>query len=294
MNRMRLRRTLLMTPGNRADRLRTAARHGADSLVFDLEDGVPAAAKAEARRCIAQVLSEPHDDGAERCVRINSLASGIGADDIAALPLALIDSIMVPKVETPADLREVQRLLESCMADRERPLEIIATLETPRGMLQALAIADACPLTSALFFGSGDYCAATGAASTETALRFARSTVAAAAGAARIQAIDAAYFQDIRNADATRADARVARELGFAGKVVFHPDQVAVVNEVFSPTAAEIERAQHIIASYRDSLARGHGTALTGGVFMAIDIVAPAERLLQRAAAIAAHKTRSR
>lgn len=294
MNETRLRRSLLMMPGNRADRMRKAARYGADCLVFDLEDGVPAASKSEARRCIAEVLSEPHDDGIERCVRINSLASGYGADDIAALPLALIDSIMLPKVETAADLREVQRQLESRMADRERPPEIIATLETPRGMLRALAIADASPLTTALFFGSGDYCAATGAAPTETALRFARSTIVAAAGASLIRALDAAYFQDVRNADATRADARAAHELGFAGKVVFHPDQVAVVNEVFSPTSAEIERAQHIVASYRDSLARGHGTTLTGGVFIAVDIVAAAERLLRRAAAIAARKARSR
>ena len=289
MGDARLRRSLLMTPGNRADRMRKAAGCGADGLVFDLEDGVPPAAKADARRCVAEALGAARSDDAERCVRINSLDSGFGAEDISALPLSLVDSIMVPKVESADALREVQRLLAARAG--AWPPEMIVTLETPRGVLQALAIADACPLTTALFFGSGDYSAATGAAPTEAALRFPRSVLTAAAGAARIQAIDAAYFQDIRNAEATRADALVAREMGFAGKVVFHPEQVAVVNEVFSPTPEEIDRAKRIVAAYRESAARGHGTALAAGLFVAIDIAAPAESLLRRAAKISARQS---
>jgi citrate lyase beta subunit len=172
------------------------------------------------------------------------------------------------------------------------PREFVVMLETPRGILQALTIAEASSRTTALFFGSGDYTAATGAAITATSLLFARSTVAAAAGAARIQAIDAAFFLDVRNAEATREDALAARELGFAGKVVFHPVQVAVANEVFSPTPAEIERADRIVTGYREALAQGHGTAVADGVFIAIDLVAPAERLLQRAAQVRASNER--
>ena len=279
-----------MTPGNRPDRLRKAPGYGADCLVFDLEDGVPPDAKAEARACVAAVLRELEPDGRERCVRINSLASGWGAEDLANLPLALVDSIMVPKVESAAELLEVQRQLQAlgCDRGRARPLELVATLETPRGILQALPIADACDRTTAIFFGSGDYTAATGATITGTTLLYPRSVVAAAAGAAGIQAIDAAFFQDVRNAEATLLDAQAARELGFAGKVVFHPGQVAAVNRVFSPTPAEIERAQRIVSAYRDASARGHGTALAGGVFVAIDLVAPAQRLLRQAALVAA------
>ena len=277
---------MLMTPGNRPDRLRKATGYDADCLVFDLEDSVPPQAKAEARACIAAVLREPGPDGQERCVRINSLASGWGADDLAALPLSLIDSIMVPKVESAAGLLEVQQHLQALDCDSGRvrpPLELVATLETPRGILQALAIADACERTTAIFFGSGDYTAATGAGLSESTLLYPRSVVAAAAGAAGIQAIDAAFFQDVRNADATLVDAQAARALGFAGKVVFHPEQVAVVNRVFSPSPAEIERAQRIVSAYREAVARGHGTALAGGVFVAIDLVAPAARLVRQA-----------
>jgi citrate lyase beta subunit len=284
----RLRRSMLMTPGNRPDRLRKAFVCGADAVVFDLEDSVPPAAKVQARQSIAEAVREGPRDGREICVRINSLESGFGADDLAALPLATIDSIMVPKVESAEGLLHVQRVLEGleCDRGRERPLELIVMLETPRGILQALPIADATRRSTALFFGSGDYTAATGAAITPTSLLFARSTVAAAAGAAGIQAIDAAYFLDVRSAPATREDAVAARELGFAGKVVFHPAQVSVANEVFSPTPAEIQRAERVVAGYRQALAQGHGTAVADGVFVAIDLVAPAQRLLDIAARV--------
>lgn len=284
----RLRRSMLMTPGNRPDRMRKAASYPADALVLDLEDSVPPAAKAEARQAVADALRELRGCGRELCVRINSLASGFGAADLDALPLALADSLMIPKVESAAQLLELDARLQ--VLEREqaiaKPLELIVMLETPRGMLQALSIADATPRTTALFFGSGDYTAATGASITANSLLFPRSTVSAAAGAAGIQAIDAAYFRDVRNAQATRADALAARELGFAGKIVFHPAQVAACNEVFSPTTAEIERAGRIVAAYQQALKQGLGTALADDVFVAIDLVAPAERLLQRAALV--------
>jgi citrate lyase beta subunit len=288
MSEPRLRRTMLITPGNRPDRLRKAASYPADCLVFDLEDSVPPAAKAQARSCVAQALQDLALDARERCVRINSLESGFGTVDLASLPLALIDSIMVPKVESASGLLEVQRQLQAlgCDNGRARRVELIATLETPRGVLNALAIADGCERTTALFFGSGDYTSATGAAITDTTLLFPRSMIAAAAGAANIQAIDAAFFQDVRDAEGARRDAQTARELGFAGKVVFHPAQIAPVNEVFSPTAAEIERAQRIVSAYEVAVAQGHGTVLADGVFVAIDLVAPAERLLRRAARV--------
>ena len=284
----RLRRSMLMTPGNRPDRMRKAAVYGADALVLDLEDSVPAAAKVQAREAVGLALRELQGCGRELCVRINTPGSGFGADDLAALPLALLDSVMVPKVESPAELHQLHALLQALEREQDvqRPRELVVMLETPRGILQALPIADACTRTTALFFGSGDYTAATGAAITANALLFARSAIAAAAGAVGIQAIDAAYFLDVRNAEATRADALAARELGFAGKVVFHPAQVAVANEVFSPTRAELQRAERVVAGYRQALAQGHGTALADGVFVAIDLVGPAERLLRRAALV--------
>lgn len=290
MTEPRLRRSMLMTPGNRPERLSKAGACGADALVFDLEDGVPPAAKPQARRCIAEALRAGVGAGHERCVRINGLDTAFAAEDIAALPWPEVDAIMVPKVERPAQLQALDAWLADAGADRGRatPLPLIVTLETPRGLLNALAIAEASPRIGALFFGSGDYTAACGAQIGDATLHWPRAVIAAAAAAVGAQAIDAAYFEDVKNAAATERDARVARAFGFAGKVVFHPVQVAVANAVFAPTEEELARARTLVAAYEASLARGHGTALADGLFVAIDLVAPAQRLLRLAAQIAA------
>jgi citrate lyase subunit beta / citryl-CoA lyase len=280
----RLRRTLLMTPGNREDRLRKAATYAADALVYDLEDSVPPTEKAYARACVAALLREPADDR-ERCVRINALDTPYGIEDLESLPFEHIDSIMVPKVESADMLRDIDARLSALHADRARtrPIELIALIETPRGVLRALDIADAVPRTSALFFGSGDYTSALGADVTEATLHYPRSVIAAAAAAAGLQAIDAAFFRDVKNAQATRDDALVARAMGYSGKVVFHPNQIDVVNEVFSPSAAEVDRARKLVAAYEAQLAHGHGTAVVEGIFVAVDLVPPARRLLRLA-----------
>src|SRR5690606_7437723 len=136
---------------------------------------------------------------------------------------------------------------------------------------------------TALFFGSGDYTVATGSAVTERTLAVPRALVVAAAAARRIEAIDAAYFVSVKDVVATRDDARIARELGFSGKLVFHPSQIAVANAFFTPSTAEIERAHRIIAAYEAARARGQGTAYADGEFIAVDIALMAERVLARA-----------
>jgi citrate lyase subunit beta/citryl-CoA lyase len=166
---------------------------------------------------------------------------------------------------------------------RERAVEIIATIETPRGLFNALAIAEATSRTTALFFGSGDYTAATGSAVTERSLAVPRALIVAAAAARRIEAIDAAYFVSVKDAAATREDALIARELGFSGKLVFHPSQIAVANEVFTPSASEIDRARRIISAYEAARVEGRGTAYVDGEFIAVDIALMAERILARA-----------
>ena len=285
----RLRRSMLMTPGHRPERLHKALACGADAVVFDLEDGVPPGQKAAARAAVAAVLREvsarARAGEVELCVRVNALSSGLAAEDLAALPLHDIDALFVPKVESAHEVQALQALLP---ADSPAALQFVLTLETPRGMLRALEIAEASPRTTALFFGSGDYTAATGGARTPLGLLHPRSVVAAAAAAVGAQAIDAAYFEDLRDEAATRADAQAARELGFAGKVVFHPVQVPVVNAVFAPTAEEVLHARQLLQAWDEAQARGTGTALAGGVFVAVDLVEPARRLLRRAARIAA------
>lgn len=278
----RLRRSMLITPGDRPERLARAVALAADSVVFDLEDGVGAPQKAAARAHIAEALRALDFAGRERVVRVNAATTPDFEADLDALPLDRLDAIFLPKTENPGDVTKLAAWLDAHepRAARTRPVDIVVSIETPRGLLQALAIADASERISALFFGSGDYAMATGSAVTERSLALPRALIVAAASAAGLQAIDAAYFAAVKDADATRADALLAKELGFCGKLLFHPNQIDVCNAVFSPTQAEIARAQTIIAAWHAAQRDGHGTAVVDGQFIAVDIALMAERTL--------------
>lgn len=290
MSEFRPRRSMLITPGNRPERMAKAVALDVDSVVFDLEDGVAPDHKAGARLAIANALQSLEFGRRERVVRCNAVGTPEHALDMDALPFKHIDALFVPKVESGDQLRDLaHRLTAIEIAGRlAHPVPIIATLETPRGILRALEIAEATERTVAIFFGSGDYTTATGAAVTERSLAAPRAIVAAAAAAIGAQAIDAAYFTDVKNAAATRADALIAKELGFAGKLLFHPGQVAVCNEVFTPSAREIAWAKKIVAGYEAAKAEGRGTAVVDGEFIAIDIALMAERMLKLARAVGA------
>ncbi|HRD78096.1 MAG TPA: CoA ester lyase, partial [Hyphomicrobiaceae bacterium] len=263
---------------------------GEGALVIDLEDGVAPGAKPKARENMRAALVAREARRSERIVRINAMTSPESSADLGALPIASVDTVFVPKVESRAEIERLDADLSRCERahgyEGHPPIGIIATIETPRGLWRALEIADASPRVTALFFGSGDYTLATGASVTERALAGPRALVVAAAAAAGIEAIDAAYFLDVKDQSAVAADARIARELGFKGKLVFHPSQIAPVNEIMSPSADEIARARRIRAAFDSAAAEGRGTAVIDGQFIAIDIALMADRVLARAAAL--------
>lgn len=287
---MRLRRSMLITPGNRPERIAKAATLDADCVVLDLEDSIGPEEKPEARRIVVGALRTTDFGRRERLVRINAIGTTDYDADLSSLDLALIDALFVPKVESGDALIALATWLDAEEARRglTRRIEIVATIETPRGLFNALEIAEATKRTTALFFGSGDYTAATGSAVTERALAVPRALIVAAAAAVGIEAIDAAFFTAVKDVDAARADAKIGRELGFAGKLVFHPGQIAAVNEVFTPNADEIARARGVVAAYNAAKAEGRGTAYVDGTFIAIDIALMAERVLARAKAAGA------
>jgi citrate lyase beta subunit len=286
MHQPRLRRSLLITPGDRPERIAKSATLDADAVVLDIEDGVGPEQKPAARKAILEALATLDFGRRERSVRVNAVGTPEHEADLAILDVEHVDSLFVPKVEDGEQLQRLSIWLDAAEQrnpPRARPVEIIATIETPRGLFNALAIAEATQRTTALFFGSGDYTVATGSAVTERTLAVPRTLIVAAAAARKIEAIDAAYFVSVKDVDATREDARIARELGFSGKLVFHPDQIAVANEIFTPSAAEIDRAHRIIAAYEAARAQGRGTAYADGEFIAVDIALMAERVLARA-----------
>jgi citrate lyase beta subunit len=175
----RLRRSMLITPGNRAERIAKALTLPADCIVMDIEDGVSPEQKSAARMVIASTLQTQDFGGREKLVRINAVGTAEYHADLASLEVLGIDALFVPKVESPDQLRELSRWLDAAEAklNRAHQIEIIATIETPRGLLRALDIADASKRTTALFFGSGDYTAATGSAVTERTLAVPRALI---------------------------------------------------------------------------------------------------------------------
>lgn len=281
----RLRRSLLITPGDRPERIAKATTLPADGIVLDLEDGVGPEQKPEARRAITSALATIDFGRRERIVRVNAVGTQEYRADLQSLSLDRVDTLFVPKVESGDQLRMLSSWLDEneATAERARPVEIIATIETPRGLFKALEIAESSPRITALFFGSGDYTAATGSDVTERSLAVPRALIVAAAAAVRIEAIDAAYFAAVKDVTATRADAEIARELGFAGKLLFHPSQIGVANEVFSPTSEQIARAHRIVTAFALARSQGRGTAYSEGEFIAIDIALMAERTIERA-----------
>lgn len=291
-NRQRVRRTLMFTPGSARERLFKITALPADSFLFDLEDGVAANAKAQARSNIAAALLSLDFAGRERVVRVNRAGSKEFDADMHALPFAHLDTLLIPKVESVADVHRVDAMLEAEEARAHLPVRSIGlmmTLETPRALLNALAIAEASTRCCALFFGAGDYAATTDCALTPDALLWARSTVVAAAKAAGCDAIDTPFF-DIRNVEGTYADAILGRQLGFTGKGAFHPLQIEPIHRAMTPTPAEVERARRVIAAFADMSSRGEGIALVDGELVAIDLLPRMERVLNVHAHASTHR----
>ncbi|TDR85151.1 HpcH/HpaI aldolase/citrate lyase family protein [Enterovirga rhinocerotis] len=285
----RLRRSLLIVPGNRPGRVLVAMTLPADSFIFDLEGSVPLVEKAQARDTIAEALRSASPGGREFCVRLNPIGTPDIEHDLNALPLGRVDSLMLPKVERASDLVAFERRLDELelAAGRTTPIDLVVGLETPRGILGALAIAEAGRRVSALVFGSGAYAQATGSATTAAALVWPRSVTVAAASAAGLQPIDAdAGAGD--DAEASRRDAALMRDLGFVGRVVARTNDISSANEIFAPDPDQIAWARRIAEAHRDAESRGLAAVSIDGSLVAVDTLVTAERTLRRAALIAA------
>jgi citrate lyase subunit beta/citryl-CoA lyase len=247
-------------------------------VVFDLEDGVESARKAEARQAVGRFLSSSstRDSGPLTLVRINPVGSRWFQDDLVFVGGLTVGGVVLPKTETADQLRIVAQAVG---ADRVLPL-----IETARGVLNAVSLADTMAAVPALLFGAEDLTAEIGVRRTTDGeeLLAARGQVVLAATAAGADAIDA-VFTDVADADGLRRDATRARALGFRGKMTIHPGQIAIVNEVFSPSAAEIDHANRILAAYATAQAAGDAVLRLGNEMVDAPVVARAQRLLDLA-----------
>jgi len=265
-------RSLLFVPANRPDRFEKALLSAADAVCLDLEDGVPPAMKSEGRQQIRKYLSaEALDDPPERMVRMNAwdtehgLRDAVELMDLATRPAA----ILVPKLESA----EAAVIAATVFGRHDIP--VVALIETVAGLRQADRIA-AVPGVVAVVFGSADYAAEIGCAMSTTALAAPRAHLAQAAGAAGIPCIDGAWLS-VRDQDGLRADCEIARDLGYSGKPALHPDQVAIINAAFSPTAADLAEARAIVEAFTSS---DGGVTTYRGKMLDGPVVAQARRVL--------------
>jgi citrate lyase beta subunit len=278
-------RSLLFVPGTRQDRFGKAMNAGADAVAFDLEDSVDAAQKERARTLIAAYLSHPAPSEALRFVRFNAVETAAGRADLEFFrDVTGFDGILLPKVETPATLEAVGRMFGSrAVAGAVPPL--LPLLESPRAILRAADIAAADALVAALLFGAEDLTAQLAVPRTVDGeeLVFSRAQIVLAAAAVGAEALDA-VFTNLDDLAALQRDCERARAVGFRGKMAIHPRQVPVINQVFTPSPADVERARRMVDAYETARAAGEGVTRMDSEMIELPVVERARRTLALAA----------
>lgn len=280
---MELRRTMLFIPGNNPGMLQNGGVFGADSVILDLEDAVAPNEKDAARFLVSQALKTINYGSSERVVRINPLDT-FGRYDIRAMVPCQPDALLVPKVESAHDIQKAVDLIAEYESKDQKAVKIIALIETPRGIAEAFAIAQANRRVAALALGAEDYTAALGAKRTKegTEIYTARTLVINAAAAAGIPSIDTP-FTDANDENGLYRDTVVGKELGFKGKLAINPRQIDIIQGVYNPSASDIEWAEQVIEAIRRAENEGSGVASLNGKMVDAPIVNRAERIMQLA-----------
>jgi citrate lyase subunit beta/citryl-CoA lyase len=269
---LQLLRAVLFVPGNSVRKLQKAKVSGADAIAMDLEDAVPADQKSLARETVRLELdSSPRETLVS--VRVNAVETGLLSDDIGAIARPGLDCVIVPKVQDPEALVEVDRLLTE--AERAHDLDLgsirmLATIETARGIVRVHDIVRRAPARLlTLLFGAADLALDLDIDLTPdaTELLYARSRVAIAAKGEGLRApIDGAYLLDLRDIEGLLSDTRRSRQLGFQGRAVIHPSHVMPVQEAYSLlTDTELSHALRLIEAFEEALSTGVGAIAFDG-----------------------------
>ena len=248
----RLLRSLLFVPGNNSRFLEKAKSLKADIVCFDLEDSVPLVEKKSARNLIKNALKSRSEYHSEIYVRTNSPVSGLIPDDLLDIIQKGVDGIVIPKVNTVNEIKKIEKIMLGLEKKRKlKPIEIIASIESTEGVVNAYLIASCSKRISALVFGVFDLLNDLGVEYTKKpeGAAYSRAKIPVDARAAGKYAIDA-IWQDLDDVAGLEQDSLVAKNLGYVGKSIIHPNQVDVVHKVFYPTSAEIEWAKKVVSAY--------------------------------------------
>lgn len=266
-------RSVLFVPGNKEDWMRKAPRYNADALILDLEDSVPDEHKAEAREIVRRMIAELSAAGQTLFVRVNRLETGLTAFDLEAITSPGLYGVILPKVEAPEDVVEVDVLLK--FFERKAGMEagsicIDPALETAAGIRQAYEVATAADRVAHMGGGGGkdgDTARSIGFQWTQEGLEtlFLKSKILVDARSAGVQYPISGGWMDIHNLDGLRQLATQLRQLGYTGMHLIHPSHVAVVNEVFTPSHEEIAHWQGIINAMEERRKEGSAAVTYNG-----------------------------
>lgn len=284
----RLRRSRLYIPGNNPSMLQNAGLFEADCIILDMEDSVPPDDKTDARFLIKHALQILDFGKAEKLVRINPVSTKFWKKDVeAVVGRKMVDTIMVPKSESPDDIKKVDELvtkLEVTLKVKRGRTKLMPIIESALGVVNAYKIARVSKRNVALVFGAEDFTRDIGGTRTREGLEMllAKSQIVLGAKAAGIQALDGIY-SDFADIDGLIAETNKGIEMGFDGKGAIHPSQVEPIHEAYAPTEAEIDKAQKVVQALKDAKKKGVSVAALGGKMIDPPVAAKAERVLMLA-----------
>jgi citrate lyase subunit beta/citryl-CoA lyase len=284
---MELLRSWMFVPGHRQRMIDKALGLNADAIMLDIEDGVAPNEKDQARKNIGESLGRKKTPGSPaRYVRINAIGHPRMDADLDAVVRPGLAGLVLPKVDTVAEARKVDAILTDRESKRRMPsggIKLLIAIESPKGLLNAPAIAASSSRVTGLMFGAEDFGREIGLPAVREGeardLIFARSAMVIAAASAHVQAIDGVWV-DLNDGPGLLGFARQSRRLGFSGMSCIHPSQVDAINTTFSPTAEEIDYCQKVLQAFEEANARGDGSIAFGehGAIERVATVRPIER----------------
>jgi citrate lyase subunit beta/citryl-CoA lyase len=284
---MRLRRSMMFVPGNNPGMIKDAGIFGADCIMFDLEDSVAMTEKDTARFLVYNALTTLDYGNIEKVVRINDLSSGLGIEDLEAIVRAKPDVIRLPKTENAQDVIDCEAEIERIEREAGIPVGttgMMAAIESAGGVLNAYEIAHSSKRLIGIALGAEDYVTdlKTTRSDDGTELFFARGMILNAARSAGIDALDTVY-SDVNNEEGFIREATMIKKMGFSGKSIINPRQIAPLHEVFMPREKDLIKARAVMEAIREANERGSGVASLNGKMIDRPVVIRARYLLELA-----------
>ena len=290
---MQIWRSLLFVPANQERMLNKLADLPSDGFIFDLEDTIPDPEKSNARQMTLDAM--PTVAGHRSWVRINGLSTGFFHEDVEALVGAKgLVGFIVPKMDSIEDVSAVDKLIASVEIRRQLPVgstPIIVMMESAGGVLDSRKIMTSSKRIQSMIYGGGedgDMNVSLGATWTSEGpeMMFVRQFSLVSARAAGFECPLDGVFANVRDPEGFRRDTQLSRNLGFRGRTVIHPNQIADANQIYTPTAAQVEYYSRVVQAYQEALTRGVASTTVDGKLVDLAMAKTAQRLLDHMKAI--------